>query len=138
MGTLRIWRQGRHTRRSKEVSQINSSHVFHYTLRVCPEEAAARRVVCKKELKASFDSEYDVGEGEGGSSYLEELKREVSEQEELNRLAFEGMDDAARLVYEGARPGSYVRMEIKGLFYDGVLPAMVSCSLPPLPLRGTM
>lgn len=73
----------------------------------------------KKKLKESFDAEYDVGEGEGGSSYLDELKKEVNEQEKVNRLTFEGMDDHERMIYEGARPGAYVRMEIRGLLYCG-------------------
>ena len=71
------------------------------------------RLKKKKSLKTSFDSEYDDGEG-GSGGYLEDLKKEVSEQEERNRAEFEGMDDQTRVMYEGVRPGCYVRMEIKG------------------------
>ena len=80
---------------------------------VTEEEAEKKRTEKKKKQKAAFDSVYDDGEGEGGS-YLDDLKREVSEQERRNREEFGAMDDATRQLYEGVRAGSYVRMELKG------------------------
>ena len=62
-------------------------------------------------MKAAFDSEYDE---EGGGGYLEGLRQEASEQAQLNQAEFSGVDEQARLQYEGVRPGSYVRMEVKG------------------------
>ena len=66
----------------------------------------------KRERKAAFDVEYDAGKEEG--RYLEDLKREVSEQTEVNQAEFRDLDDQARVQYVGVRPGSYVRMEVKG------------------------
>ena len=74
------------------------------------EQAEKKRSEKKKKQKARFDSHYDDAEGEGGS-YLDDLKREVSEQEKRNRAEFESMDEATRQMYEGVRPGSYVRLE---------------------------
>lgn len=76
------------------------------------EEAGKKRMEKKKKLKKSFNMGYDE-EGEGGG-YLEDLKREVSEQEQRNKAEFEGMDDRMRLQLEGIQPGHYVRMELKG------------------------
>lgn len=77
------------------------------------ETTEAKRLKKKKRLKAAFDVDYDDKEGEDGG-YLEELKREVSEQERRNKEEFEGLDEQARVQYEGFRPGTYVRMELKG------------------------
>ena len=81
------------------------------------EDANKKRLEKKKRLKAEFDVGYDQkGEGQegGASSYLDDLKREVSEQEQRNKAEFEGMDEQTRLQYEGVRPGYYVRLELKG------------------------
>lgn len=75
--------------------------------------AEQKRLKKKKSLKAAFDVDYDDKTG-GEAGYLEDLKREVSEQEQRNRAEFEGLDEQTRVQYEGFRPGTYVRMEIKG------------------------
>ena len=72
-----------------------------------PEEQLER----KRQLKAVFDAEYDEGEGAG---HLEELRREAGRQAELNRAELEGMSEPVRQQFEGYRPGSYVRVEVKG------------------------
>lgn len=77
------------------------------------EDSEKKRSNKKKKQKAMFDSNYDNIEGEG-TSYLEDLKLEVSEQEKRNKMEFEEMDETTRQIYEGVRPGSYVRMEFKG------------------------
>ena len=77
------------------------------------ETTEEKRLKKKKRLKAAFDVDYDDKEGEEGG-YLEELKREVSEQERRNKEEFEGLDEQTRVQYEGFRPGTYVRMELKG------------------------
>uniref|UniRef100_H2YNI3 Bms1-type G domain-containing protein n=1 Tax=Ciona savignyi TaxID=51511 RepID=H2YNI3_CIOSA len=38
--------------------------------------------------------------------------RELSEQTRMNREEFENMDDATRVLYEGFRPGLYIRVEL--------------------------
>ena len=80
-----------------------------------------KRLKKKKSLKAAFDVEYDDKTG-GEGGYLEDLKKEVSEQEQRNRAEFEGLDEQTRVQYEGFRPGTYVRMEIKGnvAYYNGI------------------
>ena len=80
------------------------------------ETVEQKRLKKKKSLKAAFDVEYDDKTG-GEGGYLEDLKREVSEQEQRNRAEFEGLDEQMRVQYEGFRPGTYVRMEIKGTYY---------------------
>ena len=77
------------------------------------EMAEQKRLKKKKNLKVAFDVEYDDKTG-GEGGYLEDLKREVSEQEQRNRAEFEGLDEQTRVQYEGFRQGTYVRMEIKG------------------------
>ena len=79
------------------------------------EDEEQKRLKKKKSLKAAFDVEYDDKTG-GEGGYLEDLKREVSEQEQRNRAEFEGLDEQTRVQYEGFRPGTYVRMEIKGSY----------------------
>ncbi len=79
------------------------------------EMAEQKRLKKKKSLKVAFDVEYDDKSG-GERGYLEDLKREVSEQEQRNRAEFEGLDEQTRVQYEGFRPGTYVRMEIKGTY----------------------
>lgn len=77
------------------------------------EDKEKKRLEKKKRLKVAFDVGYD-DEGEGGGTYLDDLRKEVSEQEQRNKAEFEGMDEQARLQYEGVRPGYYVRLELKG------------------------
>ena len=74
-----------------------------------------KRLEKKKKLKAMFDVRYDE-EDSGSGTYLDDLKREVSEQEQRNKAEFEGMDENVRLQLEGMLPGHYVRMELKGMY----------------------
>jgi len=71
------------------------------------------RMERKIKLKRSFDTDYDDGEGAGGSFY-DDLKKEVDDQANLNRNEFDDMEDSQRVLYEGFRPGMYVRLEIEG------------------------
>ena len=70
----------------------------------------SQRLEKKRKLKAVFDADYD--EGEGG--HLEELRREVEGQTQVNRVEFAGLDEGVRVQYEGVPPGSYVRIELSG------------------------
>ena len=56
--------------------------------------------------------EYDDEEGGGG--YYDDLKKEAAEQAEMNRSEFTGLREEVRVQYEGLRPGSYLRIEVKG------------------------
>ena len=68
----------------------------------------------KRQLKEEFDKEYDDKEG-GEKDYFSELKDSYSRQAEMNRQEFEGIDESLRLQLEGAKVGSYVRIETKGM-----------------------
>ncbi|KAM4715024.1 LOW QUALITY PROTEIN: ribosome biogenesis protein BMS1 homolog [Anableps anableps] len=70
-----------------------------------------KRMEKKRRLKERFDAEYD----DGDATYFDELKEEMQKQAELNRAAFEDMDDESRVQYEGFRPGMYIRVEICSL-----------------------
>lgn len=70
-----------------------------------------KRLEKKRRLKERFDAEYD----DGDATYFDDLKEEMQKQAELNRAAFEDMDDESRVQYEGFRPGMYVRVEICSL-----------------------
>ncbi|XP_059476244.1 ribosome biogenesis protein BMS1 homolog [Neocloeon triangulifer] len=81
-----------------------------------PESAEERRkklIEKKKKLKEKFDSEYD--DKDGGKTYYDELKQEMSQQAQLNQKEFEGMDDELRVQLEGYRPGMYVRVELANM-----------------------
>ena len=67
----------------------------------------------KRQLKEAFDKEYDDKEGE--KDYFSELKDSYSRQAEMNRQEFEGIDENLRLQLEGARLGSYIRIETRGM-----------------------
>ncbi|KAK3856415.1 hypothetical protein Pcinc_037266 [Petrolisthes cinctipes] len=72
------------------------------------EKSAKEKLLEKKRrLKEMFDSEYD----DKGGDHFDNLKAEMSQQAQLNRAEFEGLDDQLRVQYEGFRPGLYVRME---------------------------
>jgi len=78
-----------------------------------PESAGERRkklIEKKKKLKEKFDAEYD--EVDGGKTYYDELKQEMSQQAQLNQKEFDGMDEEMRVQLEGYRPGMYVRVEL--------------------------
>ena len=75
-------------------------------------EKRKARMERKLKLKRQFDTDYDDG-GEGKASFYEDLKKEVDQQANINRTEWDGMDDAQRVLYEGFRPGMYVRIEIK-------------------------
>lgn len=87
----------------------------HVTSKIsdAPESAADRRkklIEKKKKLKERFDAEYD--EQDGGKTYYDELKQEMSQQAQLNQKEFDGLDDEMRVQLEGYRPGMYVRVEL--------------------------
>ncbi|KAI0074040.1 DUF663-domain-containing protein [Panus rudis PR-1116 ss-1] len=77
-----------------------------------PEAAKAAALAAKKEaLKRKFDEQYDDPESVKMDFY-EEKKEEMAKQLELNRQEFEDVDEEARALVEGYRPGTYVRIEL--------------------------
>ena len=89
------------------------------------------RMERKIQLKRQFDVDYDDGEGGANSTFYDDLKKEVDDQSTLNRNEFDGMDDAQRVLYEGYRPGMYVRIEIQDTpcelveFFDPSTPLII-------------
>lgn len=55
-----------------------------------------------------FDAEYDES-----SKFYNDLKEEFNQQSQLNKSVFESLDDSQRVLYEGFRPGMYVRIELE-------------------------
>lgn len=84
------------------------------------EEAAQReRMLKKMRKKSEFDAQYDTGEiGDVADvevqpkTFYETQKDALQQQADMNRQAFEGLDEEVRLQVEGFRAGLYVRMEL--------------------------
>nr|XP_032814905.1 ribosome biogenesis protein BMS1 homolog isoform X2 [Petromyzon marinus] len=70
-----------------------------------------KRLEKKRKLKEMFDSQYD----EGGETYFDDLKAEMDKQAQLNRGEFEDVSEEARVLYEGFRPGMYLRVEVSSM-----------------------
>ena len=83
-----------------------------------PEDAEKARNEKKRRLKEAFNANYDEGPdgtGKEGRTYYEELKEELDHQAKLNRSEFENLPDEVRAMYEGFRPGMYLRVQIKSV-----------------------
>uniref|UniRef100_A0A670Z6A8 BMS1 ribosome biosis factor n=1 Tax=Pseudonaja textilis TaxID=8673 RepID=A0A670Z6A8_PSETE len=80
------------------------------------EEEQKKRIAKKRKLKEMFDAEYD-----GNATYFDDLKEELQNQAQLNRLEFEDQDDETRIQYEGFRPGMYIRIELENVPCELVL-----------------
>jgi ribosome biogenesis protein BMS1 len=89
----------------------------------------------KEALKRKFDEQYDDPQSSKVDFYTEK-KDEMSRQLELNRQEFEGISEESRALVEGFRPGSYVRIEVKGVpcemvnHFDPHYPILVGGLLP--------
>ncbi|TFY55778.1 hypothetical protein EVJ58_g8034 [Rhodofomes roseus] len=68
----------------------------------------------KEALKRKFDEQYDDPES-AKVDFYEEQKDQMARQLELNRAEFEGIDPEARVLVEGYRPGTYVRIELENV-----------------------
>src|SRR5690606_26943004 len=85
------------------------------------EQAAARRLAEKQALKNAFDSSYDMkkqrksditGEDEPEPDFLGAWNEQQAKQASINKeFASEVQTANERLAYEGARSGTYVRIE---------------------------
>ncbi|XP_013916474.1 PREDICTED: ribosome biogenesis protein BMS1 homolog [Thamnophis sirtalis] len=80
------------------------------------EEEQKKRIAKKRKLKEMFDADYD-----GNATYFDDLKEELQNQAQLNRLEFEDQDDETRIQYEGFRPGMYIRIELENVPCELVL-----------------
>ncbi|KAL1468829.1 hypothetical protein MTO96_041237 [Rhipicephalus appendiculatus] len=69
----------------------------------------AKREERKRKLKEAFDSKYDH---EDEKTHFDELKKEFSEQAQLNQKEFEDLEDERRVQFEGFRAGLYLRVEL--------------------------
>ncbi len=66
----------------------------------------------KAELKRKFDEQYDEPDA-ATTDFYAEAKDAMARQQQINRAEFEGvLDPEARLLLEGYRPGTYVRLEL--------------------------
>ncbi|KAE8200875.1 hypothetical protein CF336_g481 [Tilletia laevis] len=81
------------------------------------EENRTTALAAKKEaLKKKFDEQYDDEGSEGGDQdWYDEQKAELVRQAEINRAEFEGMDTEVRDAVQGFLPGTYVRLQLRGM-----------------------
>ncbi|EJC97961.1 GTP binding protein [Fomitiporia mediterranea MF3/22] len=96
----------------------------------------ASALAAKKEaLKRKFDEQYDDPESQKLDFY-DEKKDEMARQLDLNRAELESVDAEARILIEGCRPGSYVRVELDNVpcemveHFDPTYPIIVGGLLP--------
>lgn len=101
-----------------------------------PESSRAAALAAKKEaLKRKFDEQYDDPES-SKLDFYEEKKEEMARQLQLNRAEFEDVDEEARALVEGYRPGTYVRIELTDVpcemieNFDPIYPIIVGGLLP--------
>ncbi|KRX64345.1 Ribosome biogenesis protein bms1 [Trichinella sp. T9] len=73
-------------------------------------QKAEIRMEKKRKLKHMFDAEFDETR-----KFHRAMTEQVNQQSELNRNEFANMDDDERVLYEGFRPGMYVRMQIQSI-----------------------
>ncbi|CAG8469376.1 7185_t:CDS:10 [Gigaspora rosea] len=78
-----------------------------------------------------FDAEYDNKDDTPKVDFYDELKEGISKQLQLNREEFDDDDPYTRVMVEGFRPGTYVRILLKGMpcefvnYFDPVYPVIV-------------
>ena len=101
-----------------------------------PEATRAAALAAKKEaLKRKFDEQYDDPES-SKLDFYEEKKEEMARQLQLNRAEFEDVDEEARALVEGYRPGTYIRIELTDVpcemieNFDPTYPIIVGGLLP--------
>ncbi|KRY89465.1 Ribosome biogenesis protein BMS1 -like protein [Trichinella pseudospiralis] len=73
-------------------------------------QKAEIRMEKKRKLKHMFDAEFDETR-----KFHRAMTEQVNQQSELNKNEFANMDDDQRVLYEGFRPGMYVRMQIENI-----------------------
>ncbi|EJU03199.1 DUF663-domain-containing protein [Dacryopinax primogenitus] len=90
------------------------------------------RLLAKKEaLKRQFDAQYDDPDEGDKLEFYDEKKAEMAEQHTLNQQEFVEVDEETRVLVEGHRPGTYVRLEITDVpcelidHFDPIYPILV-------------
>ncbi|XP_065182848.1 ribosome biogenesis protein BMS1 homolog [Sycon ciliatum] len=74
-----------------------------------------RRRLREEKIKKMQKQGTEPEQRDGETAFYDDMKQEVTEQSERNRTLFDGVDDETRAQLEGYRPGSYVRLEIRGM-----------------------
>jgi ribosome biogenesis protein BMS1 len=99
------------------------------------EAARAAALAAKKEvLKRKFDEQYD--DPTPTVDFYTEKKEEMARQLQLNRAELADIDPESRVLVEGFRPGSYVRVEFESVpcelieHFDPTFPIVVGGLLP--------
>ncbi|KAJ7288551.1 GTP binding protein [Mycena rebaudengoi] len=96
---------------------------------------AAALAAKKEELKRKFDEQYDDPEASKTDFYTEK-KDEISRQLQVNLAEFQDVPAESRVLVEGFRPGTYVRIELADVpcemieHFDPAYPIVVGGLLP--------
>jgi len=68
----------------------------------------------RESLRRKFDEQYE-DPGAPANGFYDERKEEIAKQLALNREEFQALDEDTRAAIEGFPPGSYLRIEVKGV-----------------------
>lgn len=112
-----------------EGASICGANVFDGNTEVTTEERD--RMLRKMRKKSEFDAQYDGGDFDlvQEKTFYDTQKEKLQQQANMNRAAFESLDEDIRLQVEGFRAGLYVRIEL-----DRVPPALIDTFDPAYPL----
>ena len=79
------------------------------------DRSRSAEILAKKEtLRRKFDEQYEDS-GASTKEFYDERKEEMAKQSTLNREEFRALDEGTRTAIEGFSPGSYIRIEVRGV-----------------------